>query len=575
MPEKQTQQFVVTGNNASALFTLKIYHGEGMALLAMNWKKGKPSADFVGFSIEYKEPKGDRFFALKNRITFPDAKGNVSEDSISSLQCPFQKFRWIHFARNAELEGDFIYKVKPAFMNDKDEISFGEAQEAAIQLSRITYPDKMNITFTRGFVLSQAFADRYEADGGIPALIPADSKDGLTFKPTHPKAQEALEWMGFEARNAILEVLDKAIADKKAEVRVVAYDLCEPEVVSRLEKLGDRLKIIIDDKDAHGEADSGETQSQQILEQSAGNDNVKRHHMSGLQHNKTIIVNGPKIKAAVCGSTNHSWRGFYVQANNAVILYGAEAIQPFIKAFDNYWKFDSVKGFGITDSAEWTDLGFSDITAKVAFSPHSSGNALLNEIAHDIENNVQSNMFYSLAFLYQTPGPILDAINKVISDDKLFVYGISDKKVGGIELQKPDGNILPVYPSELSKNLPKPFKSESKGGRGNRMHHKFVVIDFDKPSARVYLGSYNFSSPADIKNGENLLLIEDQKIVVAYMIEAVRIFDHYHFRITQKEAKKANKKLALAKPPRKNGEVAWWNEYYKDKRKIRDRELFA
>ncbi len=42
------------------------------------------------------------------------------------------------------------------------------------------------------------------------------------------------------------------------------------------------------------------------------------------------------------------------------------------------------------------------------------------------------------------------------------------------------------------------------GGVGNRMHHKFLVIDFDKPTARVYLGSYNFSSAADVKNGDTI-----------------------------------------------------------------------
>jgi hypothetical protein len=40
------------------------------------------------------------------------------------------------------------------------------------------------------------------------------------------------------------------------------------------------------------------------------------------------------------------------------------------------------------------------------------------------------------------------------------------------------------------------------GGSGNRMHHKFVVIDFDKPTAHVYLGSYSFSATADKKNGK-------------------------------------------------------------------------
>jgi len=107
------------------------------------------------------------------------------------------------------------------------------------------------------------------------------------------------------------------------------------------------------------------------------------------------------------------------------------------------------------------------------------------------------------------------------------------------------------------------------------MHHKFVVIDFDKPTARVYLGSYNFSSPADIKNGENLLLIRDRRIAVPYVVEALRIFDHHHFRVVQLEAKKAKKKLQLATPPRQPGDTPWWTADYTNPRKIRDRELFA
>ena len=63
----------------------------------------------------------------------------------------------------------------------------------------------------------------------------------------------------------------------------------------------------------------------------------------------------------------------------------------------------------------------------------------------------------------------------------------------------------------LTKGVPPPFSKEPTGGGGIRMHHKFVVVDFDKPTARVYLGSYNFSSPADTENGENLLLIRDRR----------------------------------------------------------------
>lgn len=574
-------EFQVSGQNAAALFTLKLHRGDGMTLLAMNWKNGKPPQDFVGFAIEYKEPGGQKFFSLKNRLSFLGTDGDVTANSLSTRLSPIQKFRWVHFPRNAELPGEFVYRVSPVFMNDADELSYGEPQDAAIELRRETYPGILNVTFTRGFVSSQAFVNRFVTDkNGLSTLIPAKADDGLDFVPTHPEAGDALAWMGFEARDAILEVLDQAIKDKKAQVRVVAYDLNERDVVSRLEQLGDRLKIIIDDSAAHGNPESAETQAEERLKASAGDDNVKRHHMSNLQHNKTIVVDGPKVQVAVGGSTNFTWRGFFVQSNNAVILRGKNAVKPFLAAFEDYWQNDDMKGFGQTASAKWTDLKLSGIDAQVAFSPHSSQNALLAEIAADIAQKTTSNLFYSLAFLFQTKGSIRDAIEKVSKNDALFVYGISDRKVGGgLDLQKPGGNVSPVFPAALTKNLPEPFKSEptglSSGGVGTRMHHKFVVMDFDKPTARVYLGSYNFSSAADVKNGENLWLIRDRRIAVSYVVEALRIFDHYHFRVAQQEAQKARKKLHLAKPPREPGEKPWWDEDYTNARKIRDRELFA
>jgi len=570
-----SSDFQVNGTNTAALFTLKIHRGDGMALLAMNWKKGQPPRDFVGFAIEYKEPGGTKFFALKNRLSFAKAGGAVDANILSTLRSPIQKFRWVHFPRNAELEGDFIYRVSPLFMNERDELSQGDAQEAAIELRRDTYPGKLNVAYTRGFVSSQAFVDRYESVAPIATLIPDDADMGLTFVPTHPNATEALAWMGFEARQAILEVLDQAIADKKAQVRVIAYDLSEPGVVTRLEQLGARLKIIIDNDGAHGDPESGETQSEHRLQASAGAANVKRQNMGKLQHNKTIVVDGPKGKIAVCGSTNYTWRGFFVQANNVVIVRGKNAIQPFLIAFDNYWNNETPGKFGNTPSAIWTPLGLDGINAKVSFSPHAAANALLGSIADDIATKTTSSLFYSLAFLYQTPGVMLDAIKSVSEDSKKFVYGISDRKVGGIDLQKPDGNISPVFPAALGKNLPEPFKSEPTGGSGNRMHHKLLVVDFNKPSARVYTGSYIFSGTADTKNGENLLLIRNRRIAVSYMIEALRLIDHYHFRVAQQEAKSAKTKLQLQKPPRLPAEVPWWSKYYSDAMKIRDRELFS
>ncbi|HEV8083940.1 MAG TPA: phospholipase D-like domain-containing protein [Chitinophagaceae bacterium] len=572
------REFQLTGANVSALFTLKLHRGEGMALIAMNWKNGKPTKDFVGFAIEYKEPGGTKFFALNNRLGFLNADGSVDPNKLSTLRSPIQKFRWVHFPRNADMPGNFTYRVSPVFMDPLEKLSYGDPQEVEVELMRETYPGKLNVTFTRGFVSSQAFVDKYQKDGhSISELMPVSANDGLTFVPTHPLAKDAYAWMGFEARSAILEVLDEAIKDKKAQVKVIAYDLNEPGIVTRLEKIGNRVQVIIDDDGAHGTVGSAENQSEERLVISAGRDNVKRQHMGKLQHNKTIVVDGPITKAVVCGSTNLSWRGFFIQSNNAMILRGEKPVKIFSSAFDNYWNnSNKPAAFGKTASAKWNSLGLDSINAKVAFSPHNDTNALLQAIGDDINNNTSSSLLYSLAFLYETKGPILDAINKISKSNKIFVYGISDKKVGGIDLHIPDTNIDPVFPVVLKDgSLPEPFKSEPVGGGGTRLHHKFAVIDFDKPTARVYLGSYNFSSPADIKNGENLLLIKDRRVVTAYMIEALRIFDHYHFRLLQADAATSQKKLFLHKPPTQPGEKTWFDEDYTLARKIRDREIFS
>jgi phosphatidylserine/phosphatidylglycerophosphate/cardiolipin synthase-like enzyme len=542
-----------------------------MCLLAMDWKNGRPPDDFVGFAIESKPPDSNQFFALNNRLTFSSTDSGDNPIKFSTLVAPIQKFRWIHFPRNANLDGAFTYRVTPVFMDEEDRLSQGVPQEADIELRRETYPGQVNVTFTRGFVSSQAFVDKYEKFGPIKTLLPATANAGLTFKATHPKKDEALAWMGFEARETILELLDQA-RKEKADVRVVAYDLSEPEVVGRLEKLKKKLRIIIDDSAEHGKPGSGETQSATRLTQTAGAANVKRQHMTKLQHNKMIIVNGTTTKKVVFGSTNLSWRGLYVQANNAFVVEGKKAVELALAAFDNY--FDNEATFRDSASAQLVSLGLDNIDAKVAFSPHSTANALLDTIGADI-GQTTSCLFYSLAFLSITPGVIKETLKTVSKKPGIFVYGIADKKVGGIDLQMPNGNIAPVFAAALEKNVPAPFNKEPAGGGGNRMHHKFVVIDFDKPTARVYLGSYNFSIPADKSNGENLLVIRDRRIAVSYTVEALRIFDHYHFRVTQREAKQARKKLELARPPRNAGEKAWFEDDYTDKRKIRDRELFA
>jgi phosphatidylserine/phosphatidylglycerophosphate/cardiolipin synthase-like enzyme len=145
----------------------------------------------------------------------------------------------------------------------------------------------------------------------------------------------------------------------------------------------------------------------------------------------------------------------------------------------------------------------------------------------------------------------------------------------------PDNRRRVVRAAALTGNVPPPFLTEPSGlagidgkQRGTRMHHKFVVLDFDKPTARVYLGSYNFSEPADDENGENLVRVRDRTVATSYMIEALRIYDHYVFRVASEEGQDAADPLELKQPPQPGG-TAWFERDWTDPIRARDRQLFA
>lgn len=575
-------EHVAVGTNDLAPFTFTARRGEGMALLSMNWRTDPPPDDFVGFAISYSAPwDPEKFVYVSNRLTFrPADRGD--HEAHRSLNAPIQMFRWVSFPPFPRVKGEYSFRVEPAFMDDQDRLSYGEHQQVSMQLGDFTRPGELDVAFTRGFVSSQAFVDRYHLKDGaeIATLIPGDGADPLTFMPSYDKADEALTWMGFQARDRIFRLLDQAIADPTAQVHVVAYDLNLREMVDRLVQLGDRLRIIIDDSvgeggRGHGAADSPESVAGERLAQSAGTDHVARQHVGDLQHNKFIVVGG-NIQRVLCGSTNFSWRGLYVQNNHVVQLLGQDAVALFTRAFGAYWDHGTdASDFADTDLSAPHDLTWPSTAARVTFSPHTKQNAMLQGIADDIEAAGVHSVLYSLAFLSQTEGAVRDAIKRVTEDPDVFVYGIADRRVPGIDVQGPDGNVQPVFPANLTGDLPEPFRSEPVGGGGIRMHHKFVVINLGEPDARVWLGSYNFSKPADRQNGENLLLISDPAVTSSFAIEALRIFDHYSFRVKQQDAQAEPGGLLLRKPPRVAGEVPWWHKYYDGGPRQRDRLLFA
>ena len=564
-------------------FRVKLWRGERMCLIGMD--VDNPEPDFVGFSIEVQGPGDHAFAPLKNRMNFsydqPIETAVNGFRNFPSTDAPFQKFRWIHFPQDPQ-GGKYLYRITKKHMQADSSLTSGTSLQLDIPLDPVTYDGFLDVGFTRNFASSQAYADKY---GNNPKVVPSSAKEGLQFKKL---PGDVYQWLGFEAYQLIFTFLSNAAADPATTLDVFAYDLNEPDIVALLETLGNRLRIVIDNSGSHGDTDSAETAAAARFVASAGAANVKRMHFQNLQHNKVLIArkNGQPTKVLM-GSTNFSFRGIYIQANNAVVFYSPDAAALFDRVFE--LAFGNPSGFGSDPISQTWQLVQTpgEPLLHFCFSPHASSGLSLSPVGAAIDQ-ATSSVFFSIAFLDQIKsGPVREAIDRLMNKP-IFSYGVSDS-VTGLEVKKPDGTIATVDFEYLSKNAPEPFKSEWSGGAGIHQHHKFVVTDFNLPSAKLFTGSSNLSPSGEEGNGDNLVMIEDCRVATSYAIEAIRVFDHLHFRTMMKEAfdgqakpadaagaKKATAALTLKKPQALSGQPPWFaSSYQAGTQAENDRKIFS
>ena len=577
-------------------FTMKLWRGERMCLLGFDVVA--PEEDFVGFAIEWKGPGAKRFEPLYNRLAFSydKAAGETVDGNrnFPSTKAPFQKFRWIHFPWEVK-DGVYRYRATKMHMPKDNQLKKGTAITLDISLDPVTYHDFLDIGFTRNFASSQAFVDKLGNPKNInkvgATIIPSDPDKGLEFQKV---TGDIYDWMGFEAYDLIFGFLDETLKDSKVTLDVFAYDFNEPDILKKLEAFGPRLRAIIDDSSAkdkkgnmtgHATPDSPESKTAERLKQSAGAGHVTRTHFKNLQHNKVFVArrNGVPFKV-LCGSTNFTFRGIYIQANNALVFDDKDIAGLYGKYFDI--AFVETDGFTANDlSLNWQMIKKEGMPpVHFCFSPHKSTELSLRPLQGAIAQ-ASSSVFYAVAFLYQMgPGITKDEFDRLM-DRPIFSYGISDKG-GKLEVKKPDGSIGLVDFKYLADHAPEPFKTEWSGGSGINIHHKFVVTDFNLPTAKVFTGSSNLSPSGEHDNGDHLIMIEDQRVATSYAIEALRVFDHLHFRSLMQETSKkkttraaatALNSLKLRKPKAISGEKENWFEsvYKAGSQKERDRKIFA
>lgn len=564
------------------------YKGDAMTLLAFDLDASL-TKNFVGFSIRV--TAGNRKFYLNNKLFFKPAilkKNNIDADKkLSTLYSPIQKYRWVHVPSSEHYVdnpyfGEYTYEVTPRYIKEGilEEIDPKLTVSVTIDLSPFKNGDTQ-LGFTRAFVSSQAYAYHFANNSKLRPnktdLIfdikqvsgSANRWDNKTkkYKKTDYTFEEQHEYLGWQARDRIMEFLDEIVKDKKLTADIFAYDLNEPVVAEKIIKLAKegRVRIILDNAGSHKETTSMEYRFDKLFKEEAKDKKaLYRGKYLSLAHSKVFIQkkNGKAVKV-LTGSTNFTTNGMYINANHVIVFNNPEAAQIYADVFDASFGDKKMSGFKKSAIAakEYTFKQNSLPDMTIRFSPHPA--AVVNnffKIIVDKINNAQSDVLFAI-MKDNSKSSILDSVRKQVKSDKIFTFGITDE-TSGILLYKPDSKRgVKVSGRGTETNLPPPFNDVA-DIPGHNIHHKFILIDFKGDNPVLFCGSSNLAYKPEQSNGDNLIEIRNSDIVTAFAVEAIRLVDHFQWRNKKFTAKEKEEPLQLHDPSEKK---QWYKAYYNPK----------
>lgn len=602
----------------TAGLSVRAYIGDAKTLLAFDMPKGK-TKNLVGFTIKV-QPEGQTPFYLHNTLTFASPELHAQDPKQppgSSLNAPFQKFRWLHVPGSIHqglqpFMGMYTYTVTPRYVDARQSMQPLDAKlSVSVKVPVMPFElDGLQLGFTRGYVQSQGFLNHF----GPKALIRPNDKEllfdtsqisGANAAGEQYSFEEEYTWLGFTARQRVMDLLDEVLADGKLTVDVFAYDLNEPTVIESLlalAKVG-RVRVILDNAALHHDKDMSKPEDQfETLFTKAKRSGaaIKRGHFKRFAHDKVFVVrkvaDGTATKV-LCGSTNFSVTGMYVNSNHVLVFDDANVAGEYAKVFDTAWEGD-VSGPAFIKSplsGQIFDFKLSrKITGDISFAPHSPqvATSVLDEIATRIAQEGKkpqgkASVLFAVMEMDNGTSPVYTSLSTLHKNQKVFSYGISDNPTG-IALYEPGkstGVLVTGKPS--STILPPPFNQVRSVGLGHQIHHKFVVCAFNDDNPTVYCGSSNLALGGEQANGDNLICLRGEEVATVFALEAIALVDHFQFLDRYAKKKGQKEPLKSSAPAAKDAAakaVKWslrttgeWAEAYFDSSDLKfvDRQLFA
>jgi competence ComEA-like helix-hairpin-helix protein len=270
---------------------------------------------------------------------------------------------------------------------------------------------------------------------------------------------------------------------------------------------------------------------------------------SGLMHHKFVVIDGQRV---LTGSANFTLSdihgdfdapGSVGNANHLLLLDSPELARIYTEEFNLMWG-DGPGGlpdsrFGVQKRKRpLQTVLIDDAVVEVHFSPASRSlpyEATSNGIIATTLAQAQKRV--DLALFVFTDSGIANQLRQLHQERKVEIRGLFDPgfafrdysrtlEMWGLAL--PDENCR-LDPARLPWQQPPQAIGIPNLAPGDKLHHKFAILDPGTPQATVITGSHNWSVSANHLNDENLLIIRNRQVVDHFVREFERLLAEARF----------------------------------------------
>ncbi len=263
---------------------------------------------------------------------------------------------------------------------------------------------------------------------------------------------------------------------------------------------------------------------------------------SGLMHHKFIVIDDDII---LTSSANFTHSGFFGDwddfdtrgnANGMVIIDNYKVNDAFAEEFQIMWgettPWSHFRGSLFGSKKPYRSPKFIRLSngrsVTVQFSPHSSNlpwSRTTNGLIANVLYSAKSSILFSL-FVFSEQR-IANVMKLKHAEDNVqisgfiepsFAYRYYSELLDMLGIWRPDGRCLEERDNQMW-DSPLRHVGIVNTRRGDKLHHKFAVVD----DRYVIFGSHNWSASANTNNDETLLVLEGNDVANDFKLEWRRL----------------------------------------------------